>query len=244
MHIYIPGSWVFVQIFVTKHFWEYQLVQHTFDDQSFTNSLNHIYPYEFGCKGVNLIWFYLMFYDHFSVRSLLAKLGRWWGWLDPRRCCSTFLDLNWWIAFCMPWYNFLIMAHHEEPAVLWAPLPFIRTPSRSRVYLCPFRGECKGVKTYANKGLVLGRLSVRSSDISGDNYIQRQCPVLGLTFSILYNDATQTCASNFTILLQFEQYSLADISTCIFIHTKYWKLVYVITAGLFSYICNNIQSIT
>ena len=102
-YIYIPGSWVFVQIFVTKHFWEYQLVQHTFDDQSFTNSLNHIYPYEFGCKGVNLIWFYWMFYDHFSVRSLLAKLGRWWGWLDPRRCCSTFLDLNWWTAFCMPW---------------------------------------------------------------------------------------------------------------------------------------------
>ena len=31
-------------------------------------------------------WFYWMFYDHFSARSLLAKLGRWgwwwgWGWL-------------------------------------------------------------------------------------------------------------------------------------------------------------------
>ena len=53
---------------------------------------------------------------------------------DPRRRCSKFLNLNWWT-----WYNFLIMAHNEEPAVLWAH-PFIRPPSRSRVYLCPFRG--------------------------------------------------------------------------------------------------------
>ena len=28
-----------------------------------------------------LIWFYWMFYDHFSARSLLAKLGR--SWTDP-----------------------------------------------------------------------------------------------------------------------------------------------------------------
>ena len=36
-----------------------------------------------------LIWFYWMFYDHFSARSLLAKLGRWgwwwgWGWLERK----------------------------------------------------------------------------------------------------------------------------------------------------------------
>ena len=42
---------------------------------------------------------------------------------DPRRRCSKSLNLNWWTAFCMTWYQFLIMAHHEEPAVLWAP-PF------------------------------------------------------------------------------------------------------------------------
>ena len=34
------------------------------------------------------IWFYWMFYDHFSARSLLAKLGRWgwwwWGWLERK----------------------------------------------------------------------------------------------------------------------------------------------------------------
>ena len=39
------------------------------------------------------------------------QLGlRFWFPPDPRRrCCSTFLNLNWWTAFCMPWYNFLIM---------------------------------------------------------------------------------------------------------------------------------------
>ena len=37
-----------------------------------------------------LIWFDWMFYDHFSARSLLAKLGRWgwwwawWGWLERK----------------------------------------------------------------------------------------------------------------------------------------------------------------
>ena len=36
-----------------------------------------------------LDWFYCMFYDHFSARSLLAKLGRWgrwwgWGWLERK----------------------------------------------------------------------------------------------------------------------------------------------------------------
>ena len=33
------------------------------------------------------IWIYWMFYDHFSARSLLAKLGRWgwwWGWLERK----------------------------------------------------------------------------------------------------------------------------------------------------------------
>ena len=35
--------------------------------------------------------------------------------------------------------EFLIMAHNEEPAV-FEPHPFIRPPSRSRVYLCPFLG--------------------------------------------------------------------------------------------------------
>ena len=36
------------------------------------------------------IWFDWMFYDHFSARSLLAKLGRWgwwwawWGWLERK----------------------------------------------------------------------------------------------------------------------------------------------------------------
>ena len=76
-----------------------------------------------------LVWFYWMFYNHFSARSLLAKLDRrgWWlGWLERKagkwnvlaggrpqlglrfwfppdpRCCSTFLNLNRWTAFCMP----------------------------------------------------------------------------------------------------------------------------------------------
>ena len=29
---------------------------------------------------------------------------------DPRRRCSKLLNLNGWTAFCIPWYNFLIMA--------------------------------------------------------------------------------------------------------------------------------------
>ena len=38
---------------------------------------------------VCLLDFYWMFYDHFSARSLLAKLGRWgwwwgWGWLERK----------------------------------------------------------------------------------------------------------------------------------------------------------------
>ena len=45
-----------------------------------------------GCSrilNVFLFWFYWMFYDHFSARSLLAKLGRWgwwwgWGWLERK----------------------------------------------------------------------------------------------------------------------------------------------------------------
>ena len=43
-----------------------------------------------GCitfKRSILIWFYWMFYDHFSALSLFAKLGRWgwwWGWLEQK----------------------------------------------------------------------------------------------------------------------------------------------------------------
>ena len=38
---------------------------------------------------LHVFWFYWMFYDHFSARSLLAKLGRWgwwwgWGWLERK----------------------------------------------------------------------------------------------------------------------------------------------------------------
>ena len=44
-----------------------------------------------------------------GVWNILAggrlQLGlRFWFPPDPRRrCCSTFLNLNWWTAFCMPW---------------------------------------------------------------------------------------------------------------------------------------------
>ena len=51
---------------------------------------------------------------------------------------------------------------HSQSKDIWQSF----TNSHNHIY--PYEFGCKGVKTYANKWLVLGRLSVRGSDIFGD----------------------------------------------------------------------------
>ena len=85
----------------------------------------HHWDCRLGPEQVRQAWEYLRGGWNVLVGGRLQLGLRFWFPPDPRRrCCSTFLNLNWWDSLVVCHHRIVLnMAHNEEPAVFWAP-PF------------------------------------------------------------------------------------------------------------------------